>query len=68
MGWSGFKLIDCVWQLLLGYLAPDRSLWSSELAKKRSQYKHFKEDLLMNPVSHMAWILMPYLASHLMGN
>lgn len=38
-------------QLLLGYLPCDRSLWSSELAKKRSQYKHFKEELLMNPVS-----------------
>ncbi|PPD70420.1 hypothetical protein GOBAR_DD32707 [Gossypium barbadense] len=23
--------------------------WSSELAKKRSQYRHFKEELLMNP-------------------
>jgi hypothetical protein len=39
-------------QLLLGYLPPDRGLWSSELAKKRSQYKQFKEELLMNPVSH----------------
>ncbi|XP_022875022.1 TBC1 domain family member 13 isoform X2 [Olea europaea var. sylvestris] len=35
--------------LLLGYLPPDRALWPSELAKKRSQYKHFKEELLMNP-------------------
>ncbi|PSS32804.1 TBC1 domain family member protein [Actinidia chinensis var. chinensis] len=38
-----------VWKLLLGYLPTDRGLWSSELAKKRSQYKHFKEELLMNP-------------------
>ncbi|KAL3634392.1 hypothetical protein CASFOL_021446 [Castilleja foliolosa] len=38
-----------VWKLLLGYLPPDRSLWPSELVKKRSQYKHFKEELLMNP-------------------
>ncbi|CAJ1848868.1 unnamed protein product [Sphenostylis stenocarpa] len=38
-----------LWKLLLGYLPSDRSLWSSELAKKRSQYKHFKDDLLMNP-------------------
>ncbi|CAN8232251.1 unnamed protein product [Cochlearia groenlandica] len=38
-----------VWKLLLSYLSPDRSLWSSELAKKRSQYKQFKEELLMNP-------------------
>ncbi|KAL0433024.1 UNVERIFIED_CONTAM: hypothetical protein Slati_2636700 [Sesamum latifolium] len=39
-----------VWKLLLGYLPPDRSLWPSELAKKRSQYKHLKEELLMNPL------------------
>ncbi|KAL0725785.1 hypothetical protein Bca4012_040384 [Brassica carinata] len=38
-----------VWKLLLGYLSPDRSLWSSEFAKKRSQYKQFKDELLMNP-------------------
>ncbi|BAT74396.1 hypothetical protein VIGAN_01206000 [Vigna angularis var. angularis] len=38
-----------VWKLLLGYLPPDRGLWSSELAKKRSQYKQFKEEILMNP-------------------
>ena len=37
-------------QLLLGYLPPDRSLWPSEMAKKRSQYKQFKDELLMNPV------------------
>ncbi|KAL0281902.1 UNVERIFIED_CONTAM: TBC1 domain family member 13 [Sesamum angustifolium] len=38
-----------VWKLLLGYLPPNRSLWPSELAKKRAQYKHLKEELLMNP-------------------
>ncbi|KAK7247093.1 hypothetical protein RIF29_41970 [Crotalaria pallida] len=38
-----------VWKLLLGYLPPDRGLWSSELANKRSQYKQFKDDILMNP-------------------
>ena len=38
-------------QVLLGYLPADHSLWSSELAKKRSQYKQFKEELLVNPVS-----------------
>lgn len=38
-----------VWKLLLGYLPCDRAMWPSELAKKRSQYKHFKEDLLMTP-------------------
>nr|KYP67783.1 TBC1 domain family member 13 [Cajanus cajan] len=43
-------LRSTVWKLLLGYLPPDRGLWSSELAKKRSQYKQFKEDILMNPV------------------
>ncbi|KAF6166409.1 hypothetical protein GIB67_034960 [Kingdonia uniflora] len=38
-----------VWKLLLSYLPSDRGQWSSELAKKRSQYKHFKEELLVNP-------------------
>ncbi|CAO2822478.1 unnamed protein product [Amaranthus hypochondriacus] len=38
-----------VWKLLLGYLPSDRTLWPSELAKKRSQYKYFKDDLLMSP-------------------
>jgi hypothetical protein len=51
----------------LGYLPPDRSLWSSELPKKRSQYKRFKEELLMNPVSQIAEILMPYLVNNLLG-
>ncbi|KAJ7955391.1 TBC1 domain family member protein [Quillaja saponaria] len=46
---DGAGIRSTVWKLLLGYLPPDRGLWSSELAKKRSQYKHFKEDLLMNP-------------------
>ncbi|CAN1146868.1 TBC1 domain family member 13 [Linum perenne] len=40
-----------VWKLLLGYLPPERSEWSSELAKKRSQYKDFKDDIMMNPDS-----------------
>lgn len=39
-----------VWKLLLAYLPNDRTTWPSELAKKRSQYKHFKDDLLMSPV------------------
>nr|XP_043639166.1 TBC1 domain family member 13-like isoform X2 [Erigeron canadensis] len=38
-----------VWKLLLYYLPSDKELWSSELAKKRSQYKQFKDELLMNP-------------------
>ncbi|CAN1242583.1 TBC1 domain family member 13 [Linum perenne] len=40
---------DCFTGLLLGYLPPERSEWSSELAKKRSQYKDFKDDIMMNP-------------------
>ncbi|XP_021757366.1 uncharacterized protein LOC110722409 [Chenopodium quinoa] len=39
-----------VWKLLLGYLPIDRAMWPSELANKRSQYNHFKDDLLMSPV------------------
>ncbi|GER28786.1 Ypt/Rab-GAP domain of gyp1p superfamily protein [Striga asiatica] len=46
---DGASIRSTVWKLLLGYLPSDRSLWPSELAKKRSQYKHFKEELLMNP-------------------
>lgn len=42
-------LRSTIWKLLLGYLPPDRALWSSELAKKRSQYKRFKQDILINP-------------------
>ncbi|XP_071707056.1 uncharacterized protein [Rutidosis leptorrhynchoides] len=44
---SGIR--STVWKLLLGYLPIDKGLWSSELAKNRSQYKCFKEDLLRNP-------------------
>ncbi|GAV66166.1 RabGAP-TBC domain-containing protein [Cephalotus follicularis] len=47
---DGAGIRSTVWKLLLGYLPPDRALWSTELAKKRLQYKHFKEELLMNPV------------------
>ncbi|KAG2267351.1 hypothetical protein Bca52824_061906 [Brassica carinata] len=44
-----------VWKLLLGYLPPERSLWSSELKQKRSQYKHYKDELLASPLvrNHM---------------
>ncbi|CAF2311642.1 unnamed protein product [Brassica napus] len=38
-------------ELLLGYLPPKRSLWSSELKQKRSQYKHYKDELLTSPES-----------------
>ncbi|XP_051127868.1 uncharacterized protein LOC127249208 isoform X2 [Andrographis paniculata] len=46
---DGAGIRATVWKLLLGYLPADRSLWPSELAKKRSQYKNFKEELLMSP-------------------
>ncbi|XP_031379432.1 TBC1 domain family member 13-like isoform X1 [Punica granatum] len=46
---DGAGIRPVVWKLLLGYLPPDRALWLSELAKKRSQYKNFKTELLMNP-------------------
>ncbi|KAL8026571.1 hypothetical protein ABFS82_14G036300 [Erythranthe guttata] len=46
---DGAGIRATVWKLLLGYLPSDRSLWPSELAKKRSQYKQFREELLMNP-------------------
>ncbi|KAM7461804.1 hypothetical protein LguiA_029925 [Lonicera macranthoides] len=46
---DGDGIRSTVWKLLLGYLPSEKALWSSELAKKRSQYNHFKEELLMNP-------------------
>ncbi|KAL8121101.1 uncharacterized protein LOC141725043 isoform X2 [Apium graveolens] len=46
---DGAGVRSTVWKLLLGYLPNDRGLWPSELAKKRSQYKNFKDELLMNP-------------------
>ncbi|KAK8571673.1 hypothetical protein V6N13_047332 [Hibiscus sabdariffa] len=46
---DGGGIRSTVWKLLLGYLPPERAQWSSELTKKRSQYRHFKEELLMNP-------------------
>lgn len=45
-------------QLLLGYLPTEKALWPTELVKKRSQYKHFKEELLVNPVSSKLVLLM----------
>ncbi|GMN63920.1 hypothetical protein TIFTF001_032979 [Ficus carica] len=48
---DGGGIRSTVWKLLLCYLPPDRNLWPTELAKKRSQYKHFKEDLLVNPIT-----------------
>ncbi|KAL3724567.1 hypothetical protein ACJRO7_029699 [Eucalyptus globulus] len=46
---DGAGVRPTVWKLLLGYLPSDRGLWSSELAKKRSQYKNLKAEVLMNP-------------------
>ncbi|XP_042518293.1 TBC1 domain family member 13-like [Macadamia integrifolia] len=46
---EGAGIRPTVWKILLGYLPCDRSLWTIELAKKRSQYKRFKEELLVNP-------------------
>ncbi|XP_024985859.1 TBC1 domain family member 13 isoform X1 [Cynara cardunculus var. scolymus] len=46
---DGAGIRSTVWKLLLAYLPSDKGIWSSELAKKRSQYKQFKEELLMNP-------------------
>ncbi|OVA10397.1 Rab-GTPase-TBC domain [Macleaya cordata] len=46
---DGAGIRSTVWKLLLGYLPSDRGLWVSELAKKRSQYTHFTDELLVNP-------------------
>ncbi|KAI3915589.1 hypothetical protein MKX01_015414 [Papaver californicum] len=46
---DGAGIRPTVWKLLLGYLPSDRGLWMSELVKKRSQYKHFTDELLVNP-------------------
>ncbi|XP_043705003.1 TBC1 domain family member 13-like [Telopea speciosissima] len=46
---AGAGIRHTVWKILLGYLPCDRSLWATELTKKRSQYKRFKEELLVNP-------------------
>ncbi|KAJ9555634.1 hypothetical protein OSB04_010248 [Centaurea solstitialis] len=46
---DGAGVRSTVWKLLLAYLPSDKGMWSSELAKKRLQYKQFKEELLMNP-------------------
>ncbi|XP_075162206.1 TBC1 domain family member 13 [Haematobia irritans] len=37
------------WKILLGYLGTRRESWSSTLAKKRSLYRHFIEDLVLPP-------------------
>ncbi|XP_058103263.1 uncharacterized protein LOC131246844 isoform X1 [Magnolia sinica] len=46
---DGAGIRSTVWKILLGYLPNDRGLWAAELAKKRSQYTLFKEELLVNP-------------------
>ncbi|THU56071.1 hypothetical protein C4D60_Mb11t13400 [Musa balbisiana] len=48
---DGTGIRSIVWKLLLGYLPYDREFWMQELAKKRSQYKAFKEEFLMNPIA-----------------
>ncbi|KAK9081151.1 hypothetical protein Syun_030514 [Stephania yunnanensis] len=53
---DGAGVRPTVWKLLLGYLPGDRASWAAELAKKRAQYKHFKEELLVNP-SEITWRL-----------
>ncbi|RXH78991.1 hypothetical protein DVH24_034198 [Malus domestica] len=58
---DGAGIRSTVWKLLLGYLPPDRGLWLSELAKKRSQYKHFKDELLMNPHPHLRYTHFVYV-------
>ncbi|KAL3620008.1 hypothetical protein CASFOL_034920 [Castilleja foliolosa] len=61
---EGAGIRATVWKLLLGYLPTDRSLWPSELAKKRSQYKHFKDELLMNPSEITRRLEMVSLENH----
>ncbi|XP_039122842.1 TBC1 domain family member 13 [Dioscorea cayenensis subsp. rotundata] len=46
---DGAGIRPTIWKLLLGYLPNDRSLWMHELEKKRSQYKAFKDEFLVNP-------------------
>ncbi|ONK58298.1 uncharacterized protein A4U43_C09F10730 [Asparagus officinalis] len=46
---DGDEIRATIWKLLLRYLPNDRALWQHELDKKRSQYKSFKDDLLLNP-------------------
>ncbi|XP_078435184.1 ypt/Rab-GAP domain of gyp1p superfamily protein isoform X2 [Wolffia australiana] len=51
---DGAGIRSTVWKLLLGYLPSDRSLWASEMARKRSQYKAFRDEFLVNP-SEITW-------------
>ncbi|XP_017042650.1 TBC1 domain family member 13 isoform X1 [Drosophila ficusphila] len=37
------------WKILLGYLGPRRSSWTSTLAQKRALYKQFIEELVLPP-------------------
>ncbi|KAF9604774.1 hypothetical protein IFM89_010315 [Coptis chinensis] len=46
---DGAGIRSTVWKLLLSYLPTDRGHWVAELARKRSQYKHFTDELLVNP-------------------
>lgn len=46
---DGAGVRSVAWKILLGYLPTDRGQWAHELEKKRSQYKAFKDELLVNP-------------------
>ncbi|EDW29857.1 GL20953 [Drosophila persimilis] len=37
------------WKLLLGYLGPRRSSWTTTLAQKRALYQQFIEELVLPP-------------------
>lgn len=54
-------------QLLLGYLPNDHEFWVQELDRKRSQYKDFKEEFLVNPVSLLEDPLIGYLFFEIMN-
>ena len=36
------------WQLLLGYLPPDREVWALTQQKRRAEYASFCEDFMLN--------------------
>lgn len=53
---GGTGVRPVVWKLLLGYLPTDRSLWTYELEKKRSQYSAYREEFLLNPSEKLRMI------------
>ncbi|MQL76481.1 hypothetical protein Taro_008886, partial [Colocasia esculenta] len=61
---DGAGIRPTVWKLLLGYLPNDRGYWASELAKKRSQYKVFKDEVLVVlDISYLLGILKVHIVS-----